>query len=694
MTLSLIFPLAGQEGGEFRAFREAGGESLIHRALRSFAPFRDRIGTIHCIVLREQEERFSVSQRLRKEMEGFAFRLTVLDEPTAGPAETVSRGVMAAGLSGPALVCDLDHRLDVMPLFAAMDEAPGDALVSLWPLAGEDLKRWSVAAVSGSGVLAAVADRSLPAAAGFFHGVIGCYHFPDIAETARFCGEEKLARFSAYFNHLAVSPRPARGVKLASAEFFGDEERIRALEGDATRGTIFCDIDGTLIRHQDKPDYSRLPELLPGSREKLSSWIAEGYRVVLCTARPADDQARLAELLTALQVPYHDLLCGLASGVRILINDRKPQAIFAAQAMSLEIARDAGISGLEIRPPATPTILRRFEGGSFAETLLLEDGGRRFVRKRVAKNGNLSPGYSRLRDQFRTLERFSLLERALVPALLGEENNSHEYFYDMEYLDDHVALADCTARGPALEQLFDRLERPLYGHRDADPAAARAWLLRHFESKIDPKIENLARQSALRPFLAGSGPVIDGVPHPSLAQLMARARRPEVLAKFTPQFLSLVHGDLTFQNVMLGSDGVKLIDMEAQDGLEAPELDLGKMFQSVFSQYEVWSRNVAPLCALAPGGVALAFSPAVPAIAHCEIILRRWSRILNCSEEDVALKGRFYLGLHLVRMVPFRLKQSVDQAAYALATALVQLNRAVEQAESGAIVRPRNVKAA
>ena len=139
MTLSLIFPLAGREGDDFRAFREAGGESLIHRALRSFAPFRGRIGAVHCFVLREKEERFAVSRRLREELAGFDFRLTLLDEATAGTAETVSCGVMAAGLCGPALVCDLDHRLDVTPLFAAMNETPDDCLVSLWPLAGEDL---------------------------------------------------------------------------------------------------------------------------------------------------------------------------------------------------------------------------------------------------------------------------------------------------------------------------------------------------------------------------------------------------------------------------------------------------------------------------------------------------------------------------------------------------------------------------
>lgn len=688
--LQLVIPLAGEDGGEFRAFRKVGGESLIHRALRSFAAYRDRIEAVHCFVLRGQEERFAVSRRLPQETAGFDLHLTLLDAPTAGPAATVAQGALAAGLQGPALVCDLDHRLDVAPLIAAIGRTPDAPLVSLWPLAGEDLKRWSVAAMTGDGAIAAVADRSLPAAAGFFHGVIGCYYFPDLADVAWRCRDDGLARFSGYFNALAAQGAPARGVHLETAEFFGDEERIRALEGKAACGTIFCDIDGTLIRHQDRPDYSRMPELLPGSREKLAAWIGEGYRVVLCTARAAADRARLAQMLASLQVPYHDLLCGLPSGARILINDRKPSAMFAAQAMSLEIARDAGIGGLEIRPPSKPHVLRRFEGGSFAETLLLEDGGRRFVRKRVAKNGNLSPGYSRLRDQFRTLERFAMMDRALVPALLGEENNSHEYFYDMEYLDRHVALADCAdgARGPALEQLFDRLERHLYRHRNHE-AATRAWLLRHFETKIEPKIEALSAHEALRPFLRGEGAVIDGIRHPSLESVMARVRQPELLAKFTPEFLSLVHGDLTFQNVMLGPDGVKLIDMEAQDGLEAPELDLGKMFQSVFSRYESWSRMDAPLCAPAPGGIALSYRPQPLDDALVEIITRRWSDILGCSRADVALKGRFYLGLHLVRMVPFRLRQSEDQAVYALATALVQLHRAIEQASSRSGARSR-----
>ena len=118
--------------------------------------------------------------------------------------------------------------------------------------------------------------------------------------------------------------------------------------------------------------------------------------------------------------------------------------------------------------------------GVISTTLL---GGRTFVRKRVAKNGNLAIAYHRLRDQFRTLERFALMDAGLVPALAGEENNSHEYFYDMEYLAGHAPLAECApaVQAAALEQLLDRFDGHLYCRRNRHAGVAEDWLRRHFE---------------------------------------------------------------------------------------------------------------------------------------------------------------------------------------------------------------------
>jgi hypothetical protein len=680
--LSLIFPVADGAQTEFRGFETVGGESLVRRSLRSFLPFRPLIAKVFYIVLEDHAAQFDIARRLAQEIPDLPFEIVTLASPTRGPAETVARGVAKRGIEGAAIVCDIDHRIDPAPLFRAQE----NCLVSLWPLAGEDLKRWSVACAAGDGSILGVAERRLPAAAGFFHGVIGCYRFGDIRAVMDSCLEQGFRRFGEYFNWLAARGAAAHGVVLESAEFFGDAERIRALEEkpEEFRGTIFCDLDGTLIVHEDKPDYSRLPQLLPGSREKLHNWIAEKYCVVLCTARAREDEPRLVEMLRELNIPYHRIITGLPSGIRIVINDRKPYAMFTAQAASLEVARDQGIAGIELLPGRRPQVLRRFPGGSFAETLLVEEAGKVFVRKRAAKDGNLSETYHRLRDQYRTLERFAQLAPDLVPGLYAEENNSHEYFYDMEFLDGHEQLAECgsTVRGAALDQLLDRFDAHLYSQKNRSEGASQDWFLRHLESKIVPKLTALSGHPRLRPLLTGEGARIDGVWCPSLERLLAQLQGAKVLAKFTPRFLSLVHGDLTFQNIMVRGDGaVRVIDMEAQDGLEAPELDLGKLFQSIDNQYESWSRLGAPVRAGAsPGEIILNFKPPTPDAALREMVLQRWAAILGCSRDAAEIKAGFYLGLHLIRMVPFRLRAGMDQAVYALATGILQIDAAISRA--------------
>ena len=145
---------------------------------------------------------------------------------------------------------------------------------------------------------------------------------------------------------------------------------------------VIFDIDGTLIRHQDRPDYSRLPELLPGSREKLCAWVVSGYRIVLCTARSTADRARLAAMLTALEIPYHDLICGLPGGMRVLINDRKPQAMFAAQALSVN--RELGWDTSKVNVNGGAIAIGHPIGASGARVLvtLLHE-----MQKRDAKKG-------------------------------------------------------------------------------------------------------------------------------------------------------------------------------------------------------------------------------------------------------------------------------------------------------------------
>ncbi len=689
--ISLIFPMGERTANnEFRAFTQVAGTALIKRAWQSFAPFRSVIDKIYFIYLEEDERRFYVSARLRDMAWEAPHEIVLLDRPTSGPAETVARGVAQCGLSGPTVVCDIDHRLELRPFFRAIAYEPTvETQVCVWPLKGENLKRWSVGCLTRDDRIREVAERQLPASSGSFYGVLGCYYFLDIAAVAATSLRREFSRFSEFFNHRVAEGANVAAVHLEAAEFFGDAERIRQIEQSEKtfRSTIFCDIDGTILEHEDIPNYASLSRVLPGSREKLLRWIEDGYYVVLCTARPSRDEELLINALNRLEIPFHRLVTGLPSGPRIVINDRKPYAMFMAQAASLEITRNQGIGGLELPSGTHPTVLKRFEGGSFAETLLLNDQERWFVRKRASKHANLSVGYARLKHQFRTMERFSHLCPNVIPKLFGEQDNSHEYFYDMEFLAGHAQLSECRdgAGAVALDALMEQFDRHVYCHRNAYQPLADDWFLGHLQSKIYTKMDQLAGNPKLRPLIFGDGLTIDGNPYPSLDRLLSEIADKRVVGSFRPQFLSLVHGDMTFQNIMVGERGsVKAIDMETADSLDAIELDLGKLYQSIHSQYDAWSLRRTPLCAIdGEIDIALNFSPERPDSAMLRSVHERWSSILNCSRDLVDLKGGFFLGLHLVRMTPFRLKVSDDQAIYALATGIQWLSRSLDMARAG-----------
>ena len=51
--------------------------------------------------------------------------------------------------------------------------------------------------------------------------------------------------------------------------------------------TIFCDIDGTLVKHHGSQTKQiiELSEILPGTIEKFNEWDSKGYNIILITGR-------------------------------------------------------------------------------------------------------------------------------------------------------------------------------------------------------------------------------------------------------------------------------------------------------------------------------------------------------------------------------------------------------------------------
>jgi dTDP-glucose pyrophosphorylase len=88
--------------------------------------------------------------------------------------------------------------------------------------------------------------------------------------------------------------------------------------------TIFCDIDGTILKHVYK--FSEVgksdPESLPGVIEKFNEWDSKGYKIVLTTARKESARRVTEKQLSTIGIAWDYLLMGITSGKRILINDK------------------------------------------------------------------------------------------------------------------------------------------------------------------------------------------------------------------------------------------------------------------------------------------------------------------------------------------------------------------------------------
>jgi phosphoglycolate phosphatase-like HAD superfamily hydrolase len=90
--------------------------------------------------------------------------------------------------------------------------------------------------------------------------------------------------------------------------------------------TIFCDIDGCLVKHTGNmtQQMENTPELLPGVKDKLVEWERAGYKIILTTGRRESLRDVTERMLTSLGIFWDVLIMGLPRGARIVINDIKP----------------------------------------------------------------------------------------------------------------------------------------------------------------------------------------------------------------------------------------------------------------------------------------------------------------------------------------------------------------------------------
>ena len=111
--------------------------------------------------------------------------------------------------------------------------------------------------------------------------------------------------------------------------------------------SICCDIDGCIFKHS-WPEMAVDPkdDVLPGVVRRFAEWYTNGDKIILMTARPWAYKGKTEWQLREAGILYHELIMGLPTGMRILINDRKPQQGEKDTALAVNLVRDEGFESI------------------------------------------------------------------------------------------------------------------------------------------------------------------------------------------------------------------------------------------------------------------------------------------------------------------------------------------------------------
>ena len=169
--------------------------------------------------------------------------------------------------------------------------------------------------------------------------------------------------------------------------------------------TVFCDIDGTLLRHTgDIVLNTKLTEVLPNVNQTIRQWDRNNYRIILTTGRKESTRQQTSDQLKAAGIVYDHLIMGLPNGPRVLINDKKENGVDNT-AYAVNLVRNGGLDNLDltsknVTAPDTPLFNRVDKSWGYEQLIECND---KYAVKKVFMNRDSSSVV-----QCNQLKRFTL----------------------------------------------------------------------------------------------------------------------------------------------------------------------------------------------------------------------------------------------------------------------------------------------
>ena len=677
--MNLIFPVAGEAirfGGAFKPFLKIGDVTFIDNTITtSFKKWIDNgdIFTIYFICTETQEKEYNVTENIKKIFSFTNPQVIAIKEKTKGPYQTLRLGIQQAKISGESIVCDCDHALDVDFIFKNRKNNY-DCIIPTWKIKKDEWMNWSKIVLDKDEPKMICEKERINSEDYDVKGIIGCIYFNKIED--KFKSQDKFY-VSECLQDLIHFKDKIKTYTPEWADFYGDKDMLENhVNNLRKRCSIFCDIDGVLLKHHPHSSSNIEDNEIIKGFEKLQEWKKAGHKIIITTARNKKYIKETKNILDYFKIPYDEVVTSLPAGPRILINDHKPSKTFTNQANSVELIRNKGLSNVEICEfynESDTKIKKTFEGGSFATTYLLQNN---IVRKHILKSKKNQTHYEKLIRQMNDLSRFNFLWPSSAPKILSHKDTDFDFSFDMEYLDNFITLSDIKESDEqqlGINIVLEGMKQHIYSLKKEIDGIS--WVNNFYKNKIFNKFKKYQKDSIFDVIINSKSIKINNKEYKGLLATINHIDKHLI----KPKHIRPIHGDFTLENIMFNGFKTKVIDMDSSDIFDAAELDLGKMCQSIFSKFDEWKNldlKVEYKNNLEFSCIDNYFNLDIESklVKH---IINQWSLILNDDKSTVKDKGIFYMSMYFIRFVPFRMKISKDHGVFALLMAVIWLNKLI-----------------
>lgn len=321
------------------------------------------------------------------------------------------------------------------------------------------------------------------------------------------------------------------------------------------------------------------------------------------------------------------------------------------------------------------SIIRDYSAGSNATTMLCMDGKSTFFRKYAfGEEGE------KLYQQILWIEK----NRAglMLPEVLRKEKTEVYCFYDMPYSSNSVGLFEYVHSMPVksgwqmIRKVLESLEKSIYqmNIRTADCDT----IDRYIETKVLKNLEKIKTAKRIRNLQQYKTIFINGVEYKNLT-FYEKYLNPEYLKKiFENDSYAVIHGDLTIENIICtrddkGIDDFYIIDPNTGNVHDSPNLDYGKLLQSIHGGYEfLMSTNEIEIV---DNKISFLFTRSSAYIELHKYLREYMNETLG---EERTRSIYFHEIIHWIRLMPYKIEKDGKRALLFYAGMLMVLNDVID----------------